>query len=162
MAALTLFLALLLGASALHKALDRERLAHAAARLGGTSTSAGPLLLLIAGTIEVAAALCLLLPEVRATGALIAAALWTGYAAALLRRRGEALDCGCDLVARVKPVMDMQIARPALLALLAVAVAALPAAPFEIMTPFAALGLLALYVAAAELLAIPRPAWRKP
>jgi uncharacterized membrane protein YphA (DoxX/SURF4 family) len=161
MAALTLFLALLLGASALHKALDHRRLAIAAARLAGVTGQAGPLLLIVASVAETMAALCLLVPPLRLAGAGIAVLLWLAYALLLLRRRGEALDCGCDLVARERPVGLSQIARPVLLLLLALVVALAPQGPFTLDTPFAAIGFLALWFGAAELLAIPQPIWRK-
>jgi hypothetical protein len=64
-------------------------------------------------------------------------------------------------VAREKPVDWPLIARPALLALLALVVSTLPAAAFTLDAPFAAAGLLALYLGASELLAIPHPRWRK-
>lgn len=161
MAALTLFLALLLGASALHKALDHRRLAIAAARLSSMTPQAGPMLLIVAGVAEGMAALCLLVPPLRLAGAGIAALLWLAYALLLLRRRGEALDCGCDLVARERLIGPSQIARPAMLLLLALSVALSPNAAFTLDTPFAAIGFLALWFGAAELLAIPQPAWRK-
>ncbi|MFN4135555.1 MAG: MauE/DoxX family redox-associated membrane protein [Novosphingobium sp.] len=157
------FLAALLAGSALHKALAHQRLAAAAARLSGLSRQGLPLLI-VAGCLELAASVMLLLPDLRTTGALIAALVWTGYASALLRQRGRTLDCGCDLVAREKPVDWPLIARSAVLALLALSVAALPPFAFAapgIDAPFAAAGLLALYLGASELLAIPHPRWRK-
>ncbi|NWK98963.1 hypothetical protein DM806_25515 [Sphingobium lactosutens] len=161
MAALPLFLVLLLGVSALHKAIDRQRLGIAAARLAGAPVSTGSLLLIAAGVAEGTAALCLLLAPLRLAGALIALLLWALYALLLLRRRGQSLDCGCDLVARERPVGWGQIARPVLLAGLAAPAALLPPAPFSLDAPFAAAGFLALWFGAAELLAIPRPVWRK-
>lgn len=160
MAALPLFLALLLGTSALHKALDRQRLSGAATRLAGTPASTGPLLLIAAAIAEGTAALCLLLAPLRLAGALLALSLWTLYALLLLRRRGQSLDCGCDLVARERPVGWVQITRPALLASLAVLATLLPPMPFTLDAPFAAAGFLALWLGAAEILAIPRPVWR--
>lgn len=161
MNALSLFLALVLGGSALHKALDRRRLSTAAARLVGARASHGPLLLVAAGGIEAVAALCLLVPALRPTGGLLAAALWALYGLALARRRGETLDCGCDLVARERPVAMWQIVRAFGLSALAVLVSTLAAAAetsFD--APFAAAGFLALYLAASELSAIPHPRWR--
>lgn len=161
MNALAFFLALVAGGSAVHKALDRRRLATAAARLAGTGASTGLLLLVVAGGIEAAAALCLLVPDLRATGGLLAAALWSGYGVALWRHRGETLDCGCDLVARERPVAGWQIARSFVLSGLAALVSTLPAAGaagFD--APFAAAGFVALYLAISELSAIPRPRWR--
>jgi hypothetical protein len=161
MTALSLFLALLLAGSAAHKALARDRMVAAAARLTGLH-SQGLLVLLVAGCLELAAATMLLVPALRPIGALIAAGLWLAYAAALLRQRGRTLDCGCDLVAREKPVDWPVIARPALLALLAFFVSTLPAVEgVALDAPFAAAGLLALYLGASELLAIPHPRWRK-
>ena len=102
----------------------------------------------------------LLVTSLRAPAALAAALLWAGYALALARRRGETLDCGCDLAARARPVTGWLIVRPAALAGLAILVSTLPAAAMTLDAPFAAAGLLALYLGASELLAIPRPAWR--
>jgi len=160
MAALILFCALLLAGSALHKATARERLATATAKLAGTGALGGQLLLIVAGTVEIVAALCLLIEQLRMPGALIAAALWAGYAFALARRHGQTLDCGCDLAARAKPVTWALVLRSAVLALLAGGIALLPAAPFTLDAPFAAAGLLALYIGASELLAIPAPQWK--
>jgi len=153
MAALILFCAALLAASALHKATARDRLAAAAAKLAGTGALGGQLLLIVAGTVEIVAALCLVIEPLRMAGALLAAALWAGYALALARRHGQTLDCGCDLAARAKPVTWALVLRSA-------AVALLPSAPFTLDAPFAAAGLLALYVGASELLAIPSPQWK--
>ena len=161
MAALVLFLTLLLGTSALHKAVDRQRLGVAAARLAGAKPSTGPLLLIAAGVAEGTAALCLLIAPLRPAGALIALLVWALYAVLLLRRRGQSLDCGCDLVARERPVGRFQIARPGLLAGLAALVALLPEESFTLDAPFAAAGFLALWFGAAEILAIPQPVWRK-
>lgn len=160
MAALVLFCAALLAASALHKALARERLAQAAARLAGVGAVPGQLLLILAGTLELVAAACLLAPPLRVAGAAIAALVWGTYALALARRRGETLDCGCDLAARTKPVGAGQILRAGGLAALAAIVALLPDAPFTLDAPFAAAGFIALYLGASELLAIPAAHWK--
>ena len=161
MPAFDLFLALLLAGSSAHKALDRRRLGTAAARLTGMPAQSAPLLLIVAGTVEAVAALSILIAPLRMIGLVAAATVWTVYGLAMLRRHGETLDCGCDLVAREKPVGPAQIARPMVLALLAVLSAIVPAQAMGGDAPFAAAGLLAIYVAAAEILAIPRPAWRK-
>lgn len=160
MAALALFCAALLAASALHKALARERLAAATARLAGVGALPAQLLLILAGTLELAAAACLLAQPLRVAGAVMAVLVWGTYALALARRRGETLDCGCDLAARSKPVSTALVLRAAGLALLAVLVAVLPEAPFTLDAPFAAAGLLALYLGASELLAIPAAHWK--
>jgi hypothetical protein len=155
-----LFLAVLLAGSAVHKAIAHERLAVAASRLTGLRAQ-GMTMLILAGTLELVAAFCFVVPALRLTGALLAMLVWGSYAATLLLRRGQTLDCGCDLVAREKPVDWPVIARPAMLALVAAIVSTLPAASLALDAPFAAVGLLALYLAASELLAIPYPRWRK-
>jgi hypothetical protein len=154
------FLALLLAGSALHKVVARDRLALVAAKLAGAHGQ-GLLLLIVAGTIEFVAAICLMIAPLHQTGALLAAVVWFAYGGVLLRQRGKTLDCGCDLVAREKPVDWPLVARPAALATLALIVSTLPVPVFGIETPFAAAGLLALYLAGSELLAIPHPRWRK-
>jgi uncharacterized membrane protein YphA (DoxX/SURF4 family) len=156
MAALTLFLAALLGASALHKLLARERLSAVTARLAGVALPTGALLLVLAATLEALAALALLVPVLTGGAALAAAALWLGYGAVLRRQHGQVLDCGCDLVARERPVDGFAIARPVLLAGLAFSVALAPASGWTLDAPFAALALLGLWFAAAELHAIPK------
>jgi hypothetical protein len=156
MQALTLFLAALLGASALHKLLARERLVPVTARLAGAALPSGTLLLALAATLEGLAALALLVPALRPGGALAALALWLGYALVLGHRHGQVLDCGCDLVAREKPVDGIAIARPVLLAVLASALLFGPAPVWTLDAPFAALALLALWFAAGELHSIPK------
>lgn len=161
MAALALFLALVLALSAGHKLLERERLGAAAARLAGVDGAIGPALSLAAAAIEGAAALALVLPGLQPLGGAITALLWSVYALALWRRRGMSLDCGCTFATQEKPVDGLTVARAVALAGLALAVAAAPSAPFSIETPFAGLALLALYLASGELAAIPAPQKRK-
>lgn len=160
MAALVLFCAALLTASALHKVTERERLAGAATRLAGVGAVQGQLLLILAGTLELVAAACLIAAPLRVIGALIAVLVWSTYALALARRRGESLDCGCDLAARTKPVTAALVLRAGGLAALAAGIALFPAAPFTLDAPFAATGLLALYLGAGELIAIPAAHWK--
>jgi uncharacterized membrane protein YphA (DoxX/SURF4 family) len=161
MRAITLFLALVLALSAAHKARDPQRLVAATARLTGSHGPVAALVLVLAGAIEALAALCLVLPGAATIGAAIAAALWTAYAVALWRRRGATLDCGCDLVARPRPVGAGQVLRAVALAALALAATLLPAsAQVLALDALAAAGALALYLAASEILAIPRPRWR--
>jgi uncharacterized membrane protein YphA (DoxX/SURF4 family) len=160
MAALALFCAALLAASALHKLLARDRMITATARLTGVSPVPSQLLLIHAGALELVAAACLLVPQLRTAGAVIAALVWGAYALALARRHGETLDCGCDLAARSKPVTTALVLRAAGLAVLAGTIAVLPEAPFTLDAPFAAAGLLAFYLGASELIAIPAAYWK--
>lgn len=157
MAAVALFLALLLAASAVHKVTARDRLGAVVARLAGVPMPLGVLLLALAATVEGLAALALLVPGLQIGGALAAAALWTVYCLTLLRQRGKVLDCGCDFVARERPVDLFAILRPALLAVLAALVGRFAPLGLTLETPFAALALAALWFAAGELHSIPRP-----
>lgn len=155
MQALVLFLAAILGSSALHKLLASERLVPVVARLSGAGLPLAAQLLALAATIEALAGLTLLIAELRAGGLITAILVWTGYGAVLAWRRGEVLDCGCDLVSREKPVNALAISRPLLLAALA-ALALVGQDPvWTLDAPFAALALLALWFAAAELVALP-------
>ncbi len=156
MLAVTFFLAALLGASAVHKVLDRKRLGAVVARLTVTPLPVGVVLLALAATVEALAAIALLIPALRLAGAAIAVALWCVYGLALVRQRGAVLDCGCDLVARERPVDGFAILRPFVLAGLAALTLVVPsAAGWSIEAPFAALALLALWFAAGELHSIP-------
>lgn len=160
MDAISLFLALVLAVSAAHKLLAPERLAIAAARLAGVQPVVGPLLSLAAAALEMVAALALLFAESRIIGCAIAALLWAAYAVLLARRIGTRLDCGCSFGRGEKPVTFGIISRAAGLAVIAVAAGIVPSGPFTIQSLFAAVGLLVLYLAHDELLAIPEPAWR--
>ena len=155
MSALGLFLALLLLVSALHKYVARDQLAVATAKLVGVSAQFGPLFLLAAGLVEICAAFVLLLSAWPLVGALMAAALWGLYALALLARRGQSLDCGCDFTRRAKPVTWGAVLRPLVLMSLALLWATSPERALHWDTPFAALALLVLYFAATELAALP-------
>lgn len=160
MAALSLFLVLVLLSAAAHKVIARDRLALVTARLLGLPVPVASLALLLAAVLEGLAALAILIPATAPGGLIGAAILWMLYAAALLRRRGATLDCGCDFAAREKPVGTVTIARPALLAVLAAACAFAPPSGLTAEAPFAAAALLALWFAASELAALPAQAHR--
>lgn len=160
MAAVAIFLALVLALSSAHKLVAPERLGVAAARLAGARPANGPLLSFGAAAIEGTAALALLFQETRIVGACLAAGLWTAYAAVLWRRRGQSLDCGCSFGKRERPVKLSIVARAGGLAAIALAIVPMTRAPIEIGSLFAGLGFFALYLALDELLAIPQPAWR--
>lgn len=154
MAELSLFLALVLAMAAGHKLLDRERLAASAAALTGAPVALGSVIALATAAYEAAVALALLFPATRAAGAVLAAALWSIYGLALVRRLGSSLDCGCNFAARAKPVDRFAVLRAFSLAALAAVVLLTPALPFTILSPFAALGFLALYLALGEIMGI--------
>lgn len=160
MAAIAIFLTLVLALSSAHKLAAPERLGAAAARLAGTRATNGALLSFGASAIEGAAALALLFEETRIVGACLAAVLWTTYAVFLWRQRGQSLDCGCSFGKRERPVALSIVARAGGLAAVAMVVILIPRAPIEIEALFAGFGFFALYLALDELLAIPQPAWR--
>lgn len=156
MSALTLFLAAVLALAAGHKIIARDRLALATARLARVPAGIGMPLLLGTAAIEIMAAIGLLIEPVRVIAATGAALLWSAYALALWRLHGRVMDCGCDLVAREKPIDAVAILRPTLLAVLAAALAAIPRFDWTLDAPFAAFALLSLWFAAGELAALPR------
>ena len=136
---IALFLALVLLSAAAHKAFQADRLA---------------------GAVELLAAIALLFAATRPAGAAIAAGLWLVYAVLLVRRRGEAFDCGCTFGAHAAAPRVFAPARAILFAGLAGAAALLPAGTGSPEPLFAALALFSLQSAAGELAAIPQPHWR--
>lgn len=157
---IALFLALVLLSAAAHKAFQADRLAGAAARLAGVNAGFGRVLAATAGAVELLAAIALLFAATRPAGAAIAAGLWLVYAVLLVRRRGEAFDCGCTFGAHAAAPRVFAPARAILFAALALAAAFLPAGAWSPEPLFAALALFSLQSAAGELAAIPQPHWR--
>lgn len=125
------FLALLLGLAAVHKLLWRARGVAAVSGLTGMrSQSAGRALSAAAG-LELLAATSLLIPAYRSGAALLAASLWGLYVAAMARALlggRRAVDCGCSFGATHRPLGRFQLARTAVLVVVAFAVALQPAA----------------------------------
>jgi hypothetical protein len=160
MAAVAIFLAIVLGMSAVHKFVAPERLGTAAAQLAGVPRVYGQMLSFSAAAIEGVAAVALLFQETRILGASLALGLWAGYAVLLWLRRGQSLDCGCSFGKREKPVGLSAIVRVACLAVLGMVSIMLPMEPVTVASLFAGLGFTALYLALDELMAIPQPAWR--
>lgn len=157
MGALACLLALVLGSAAAHKLIDRARLSRATGRLLRLNPALALPATFAAAAVEAVAALALLMPATRTTGAAIAILLWLTYAAALhaAHRRGEdALDCGCSFGAHRKGLDLFTRARPLVLALFAAGLIVVPAS-IDVIAPFAGLALFAMYIAAAELAALP-------
>lgn len=154
MAELSLFLTLVLLVSAAHKFLEPERLTIAAVRLTGVPASLGPVVNVGVAAMEIAAAVALLFAAAQPVGALLAALIWSFYGVALARRFGTALDCGCSFASREKRIDFFAVARAFGLALFALATIAMPISSLSLLSPFAALGLLALYIASGELSSI--------
>lgn len=94
------FLAGVLGLAAGHKVLSPARLVPAAANLLRVDHPVARPLVYAAAASEAAAAVALLAPSTRPTGAILAAGLWAIYFAALClaRLQGRRIkDCGCSL-----------------------------------------------------------------
>jgi hypothetical protein len=153
----TAFLTALLLASAVHKALDRPRMVAAVTSLSGLSGAAAWTMLAVAGLIELATGLGLLLPAARLGAALAAGALWTGYLLLLVRalRRGDRIDCGCTFGRRRSGAGGGQVRRNLTLVALSlfVADATAVAAPavIGVSEALAGLAFLTLYMAADQI-----------
>ena len=155
------FLALLLGASAVHKVARWSRSRVVVRGFGGVPGVFADAALAAAVAAELAAGLLLLPASTRALGAGLAAAVWTVYLVLLLRailhgRRD--LDCGCSFGAAHRPLGAFQVTRNA--ALVAVAAGVAAASVWRDVPPVAAsqlLGagaLLALYGALDQVMAL--------
>lgn len=120
------FEALLLLASALHKAVSWSHLQAVVRQFGGVRPSLALPALAGVAVSEVAAGGLLLVPAWRIPGALLAAAIWTLYllliVRAILQGRRDA-DCGCSFGTTQRSLGAFQVARNAVLLLLAAAVA---------------------------------------
>jgi hypothetical protein len=93
------FLSLLLVVSAIHKYVERDRLGAAAVKLARVDLQRAPALLMVAALFEVGAAIALCATSTRAVGGFLAALVWSGYLALIVRavRSGvRNLDCGCS------------------------------------------------------------------
>ncbi|WP_411339418.1 MauE/DoxX family redox-associated membrane protein [Sphingopyxis sp. J-6] len=155
-----LFLAAVLGASAVHKIVDRGRLAQATSGLLRLPQVVAMPVTMAAAATETAAALSLLFPASRPVGALLAALLWFLYAAALFaaRRRGDAaIDCGCDFGKPRRGIGLFVIGRAIALAAGALVLLISPAGGggFDIQSILAALAFVALLFAAGEIAHLP-------
>jgi uncharacterized membrane protein YphA (DoxX/SURF4 family) len=120
------FEALLLIASALHKAVQWSPLRGVVREFAGVPSSLAPLVLAGVAGLEAVAGGLLWVPRLRTVGALLAAAVWTTYLAligrAILQGRRDA-DCGCSFGPAHSPLGSYQAARNALLIGLAIGVA---------------------------------------
>ncbi|HVC00870.1 MAG TPA: MauE/DoxX family redox-associated membrane protein [Steroidobacteraceae bacterium] len=127
------FLALLLLAAAAHKVVQRSRTRRAIQSLTGLAARAATAALAGLALAEGIAGAALLIPPLRAAGAVLAAAVWGGYFLALARAIAAGrrdVDCGCSFGA-VSPAMlgARQLLRTGALALGALLVALGTAAP---------------------------------
>jgi uncharacterized membrane protein YphA (DoxX/SURF4 family) len=159
LAQLAAFLAVLLVASAAHKALAWRRTRAVVQNFAGVPRPAASAAAVAACAIEGFAGLLLIVPDHKRAGAALATALLALYLALITRavaqRRG-AVDCGCSFGASSRPLGTFEIARNAMLLasallLLAFADAIAPLVPSQLL---AACALLALYGAVDQLTAL--------
>jgi len=145
------FLALLLAASAAHKALRWAHMQRVAHEFAGVPRSVAPAAAAAAALAESLAAALLFVPAWRWAGALLAALIWGAYLALMLRalaggRRG--VDCGCSFVPTRHPLGAFDVARNAVLVASAMLVAVSAASGAQAVSAsqvLAACALLALY-----------------
>ena len=159
LAQLAAFLAVLLIASAAHKALAWRRTRTVVANFAGVPRRAATGAAVAACAFEGLAGLLLILPDHRGAGAALATAIFALYLALIVRavaqRRG-AVDCGCSFGAGSRRLGAFEIARNGALlasALLLVAFAG-AVAPLVSSQLLAACALLALYGAVDQLTAL--------
>ncbi len=159
-AQLAAFLALLLLASAVHKALRWPHTRHVVRDFARVPAAASSMMALAAALIETLAGALLFAPAHRPAGAVLAALLWTAYSAlivrAIIQGRRE-VDCGCSFGRAHRPLGAFHVARNALLVFLALLVAvpaageSVPVIPAQV---WAACALLALYAALDQVMAL--------
>lgn len=121
------FVALLLTASALHKASGWRRSRSVVRQFGGVADSFASVALAAAIGAELAAAALLIAPSTRLPGAALATAIWAAYLALMLRaiqQNRRDVDCGCSFGAAHRPLGSFQVARNAALATLCACIAA--------------------------------------
>jgi len=159
-AQLAAFLALLLLASAVHKAIRWPHTRRVVRDFAGVPAAAAPVTALAAALAEALAAALLFAPAYRPAGALLAALLWVAYLALIVRAIAQGrrdVDCGCSFGRAHRPLGAFQGARNAALVFLALLVA-VPAAgggvPVTASEVLAACALLALYGALDQVMAL--------
>lgn len=124
------FLALLLTASAVHKAARWRHSWSVVRQFAGAPLSLTSASLAMAVACELSAAVLLMLPSWRAAGAMLAAVIWAAYLVLILRAIGQDrrhVDCGCSFGSSGRPLGFFQVTRNAVLTGLALFVAAVSA-----------------------------------
>jgi uncharacterized membrane protein YphA (DoxX/SURF4 family) len=157
---LAAFLALLLLAAAVHKAIRWPQTRRVVRDFAGIPRSASSVAALAAAVGETLAGVLLFVPAYRAAGAALAALLWGAYSILIVRAIVEGrrdVDCGCSFGPNQRPLGVFQVARNAMLVILALLVAVsaagggVPVAASQIL---AACALLALYGALDQVMAL--------
>jgi hypothetical protein len=164
-AQLAVFQALLLAASAVHKAAAWARSLGVMRQFGGVPQSLASTALGAVIASEFAAALLLLMPSYRAAGAILAAGLWSVYLGLILRavlQNRRDLECGCSFGLSSgpasRPLGAFQLVRNAVLAATAAGIAGVSAVagavPVELSQILGGVALLALYGALDQVMAL--------
>lgn len=160
-AQLAVFQALLLAASAVHKAAAWSRSLGVMRQFGGVPRSWSSTALGTVIASEFVAALMLLIPAYRTAGAILAAALWTVYLGLILRailQNRRDLECGCSFGPSSRPLGAFQLLRNAVLTAMAVGIAGMSAVAggvsVELSQMLGGVALLALYGALDQMMAL--------
>ncbi|HWJ36100.1 MAG TPA: MauE/DoxX family redox-associated membrane protein [Steroidobacteraceae bacterium] len=160
-AQLAVFQALLLTASAVHKALRWSHSTGVVYEFIGVPRSMAASVLAAVMTGELLAGTLLIVPEYRAMGAMLAASIWALYLAFIVRaifQDKRDIDCGCSFGRTSRPLGTSQVARNAVLAGLAVFIAGVSAiggsVPARGSQVLGGIALLALYGALDQVMAL--------
>jgi hypothetical protein len=155
------FQAMLLAASAVHKAARWTHSRNLMRQFAGVPGVLAGTSLGVATAVELAAGAQLLVPAFRTTGAVLAALIWTLYVALIVRAIVQGrrdVDCGCSFGPTSRPLGSYQIARNLVLAALALFVAWVSAfggaVPAQGTFVLGGLALLALYGALDQVMAL--------
>jgi len=125
-AQMAMFQAMLLAASAVHKAVRWTHSRNVMRQFAGVPAVFAGSSLGVATALELAAGALLLVPAYRMTGAVLAALIWTLYVALIVRAVVQGrrdVDCGCSFGPTSRPLGSFQITRNLALAALAVFIA---------------------------------------
>jgi hypothetical protein len=155
------FQAMLLAASAVHKAVRWTHSRNVMRQFAGVPGVLAGTSLGVATAVELAAGAQLLVPAYRTTGAVLAALIWSLYVALIVRAVVQGrrdVDCGCSFGPTSRPLGSFQIARNLVLAALAVFIAWVSASggsvPAQGTFVLGGLALLTLYGALDQVMAL--------
>jgi len=155
------FQAMLLAASAVHKAARWTSSLAVMRQFAGVPGILAASSLGVATTVELAAGALLMMPAYRTAGAVLAALIWTLYVALIVRAVVQGrrdVDCGCSFGPASRPLGSYQIARNVVLAALAVFIACVSAFggadPAQATFVLGGLALVALYCALDQVMAL--------
>jgi hypothetical protein len=160
-AQMAIFQAMLLAASAVHKAARWTHSLTVVRQFAGVPGALAASSLGAATVAELVAGALLMVPAYRTTGAVLAALIWTLYVALIVRaivqgRRN--VDCGCSFGPTSRPLGSFQIARNLVLAAVALFIAWASAFDGTVSTQgtfvLGGLALLALYGALDQVMAL--------